>query len=148
MNSAKSFLTKMILLVQKIGRLDGPDQEAIVELAKHPNLDSAKIIVVFCSASAIDLALLSAQLHSPLPAIFYFLAIAILFAFTCVFISIFIHSSCPEIARVLQQCGVFFGVTAVFISITIPFPVWFKYTTCFIYVVSWLVIVFCNYFYA
>ncbi|KAL6175380.1 hypothetical protein ACLB2K_052021 [Fragaria x ananassa] len=137
----------MILPLQKIGYIAGPDQEAIVEVAKHRNLDSAKIVVVFCSASAIDMALLSAQLHSQLPIIFYFLALAILFAFTSVFISIFVHSSCPEVAQVFQQCGVFFGVTAVFISISVPFPVWFKWTTCFIYALSWLVIILCNYFY-
>lgn len=144
-------LTKMLLLVQKLGLLQGPEPEVDpeaavpVQVARYQNLDWAKIMVVFSLASAIDIALLSVQVHSHLPVIFYFLDLAILLAFTCFFTSKSVHSNCPLVAHVLERFGIFFGVTAFFISITIPFPaVWFKCVAWFIYAISWLVIFFCN----
>ncbi|KAL6182967.1 hypothetical protein ACLB2K_044378 [Fragaria x ananassa] len=138
MNCAKSLFTKLILLLEKIGALDGsPDQEAAAaEPRRHNrNMDWAKIIAVSCWAAAIDIALQSS--HSSLPITFYFLALAILFAITCVFVSSFIHSNYPKPAHLLERLGIFFGLTAFFIAIIIPFPSWFRYLTCFIYVVSW-----------
>ena len=145
-------LTKILLLVQKLSPFQGPEPEVDpeaavpVQVARYQNLDWAKIIVVFSLASAIDIALLSVQIHSQkLPVVFYFLELTILLAFSCFFTSKSVHSNCPLVAHVLERFGIFFGVTAFFISITIPFPaVWFKCIACFIYAISWLVIFFCN----
>ena len=144
-------VTQMLQLVlQKIRTCNGPpDPEAVLpadQAPKHHNLDWAKIIVVFSLASAIDIAIVSVQIPSQkLPLIFYFLELAILLAFSCFFISKSVHSNCPPVAEVLEKFGIFFGVTAFFISITVPFSaVWFKCITCFVYAVSWLAILFCN----
>jgi hypothetical protein len=144
-------ITKMLQLVlHKIIPFNGPppDPEAVLpdQAPEHHNLDWAKIIVVFSLASAIDIALLSVQIHSQkLPVVFYFLELAILLAFSCFFTSKSVHSNCPLVAEALERFGIFFGVTAFFISITVPFPaVWFKCITCFVYAVSWLAILFCN----
>ncbi|KAB2607488.1 hypothetical protein D8674_007205 [Pyrus ussuriensis x Pyrus communis] len=115
------------------------------------NLDWATIIVVFCFTAAIGIAVLpfqgpSGQLH--LPVIFYFLGLSVLLAFTCILVSKFIHFSyCPAgitIAPIFHQLGIFFGVTAFFISISIPFPLWFKCAALSIYVVTFLLVVLCN----
>ncbi|KAB2607494.1 hypothetical protein D8674_007211 [Pyrus ussuriensis x Pyrus communis] len=115
------------------------------------NLDWATIIVVFCLTTAIGIALLpfqgpSGQLH--LPVIFYFLGLSVILAFTCILLSKFIHFNyCPggiTIAPIFHQFGLFFGVTAFFISISIPFPLWFKCAALSIYVVTFLLVVLCN----
>ncbi|KAL6182966.1 hypothetical protein ACLB2K_044377 [Fragaria x ananassa] len=147
-------ITNLLQLLQTLGPFHGPpthpDPEALAPpddqaVPGRQNLDWAKIIVVFSLASAIDIALLSVQVHSQLPVVFYFLELAILLAFTCFFTGKTVHSNSPPVAQVLERFGIFFGVSAFFISITIPFPaVWFKCIACFIYVVSWLVIFFCN----
>ena len=134
-------ITKLLQLLQNLGPFHGPpappDPEAVVpandQVNRCQNSDYwAKIIVVFSMASAIDIALLSVQVHSQLPVVFYFLELAILLAFTCFFTSKLFHPNCPLFAQVLDRFGIFFGVTAFFISITVPFPaVWFKCIACF-----------------
>ncbi|KAB2607482.1 hypothetical protein D8674_007199 [Pyrus ussuriensis x Pyrus communis] len=114
------------------------------------NFDWAEIIVVFCLTTAIGLAFLPFQIpsHLPLPVIFSFLGLSILLAFTCILVSKFIHFNyCPagiSVSRVCHHFGLFFGVTAFFISITISFPFWFKFTAYSIYVASFLLITLCN----
>ncbi|KAF3437981.1 hypothetical protein FNV43_RR20737 [Rhamnella rubrinervis] len=80
----------------------------------------AKIIVCFCFVSAIEIALLSAQLHSHLFPIFHFLSLSILFGFVSLLISKLINSKFPNTARVLEAASVYFVVTAFFIAISIP----------------------------
>ena len=142
-NDLKAFALQILT---KLGWIPYPDEEAAAA-RNHNHLDYwPKILVVFCSASAIDLALLSAQIqYSRLPPIFCFLGLTIILSFTCFFVSKSIHFNYPLAAHVLDRFGIFFGVTAIFISITIPFPLWFKCLTCFIYVLCWLTILFCNY---
>ncbi|KAL6177945.1 hypothetical protein ACLB2K_049466 [Fragaria x ananassa] len=144
-------ITKLLQLLQQLASFHGPptppNPEAVAQADQvHPgrqNLDWAKIIVVLSLASAIEIALLSVQVHSQLPVVFYFLELAILLAFTCFFTGKTVHSNSPLVAQVLERFGIFFGVSAFFISITIPFPaVWFKCIACFVYVVSWLAIFF------
>ncbi|KAK9926192.1 hypothetical protein M0R45_023434 [Rubus argutus] len=137
----KAFLLKVITKLGWVSDPPAADQEP-------PRYQDywVKILVVFCSASSIELALLSAQIqYSQLPPIFCFLGITIILSFTCFFVSKSIHFNYPLAAHVLDRFGIFFGVTAIFISITIPFPLWFKCLTCFIYVLCWLTILFCNY---
>ena len=145
-NDLKAFALQILT---KLGWIHYPDEEAAAAARNHNRLDYwPKIFVVFCSASAIDMALLSAQIHSQLPPVFCFLGFTIIIAFSCFFVSKCIHFNHPLVAHVLDRFGIFFGVTAIFISITIPFPLWFKCLTCFIYVLCWLTILFCNYFHS
>ncbi|KAB2616440.1 hypothetical protein D8674_023028 [Pyrus ussuriensis x Pyrus communis] len=137
------------------------DRKRVLEAAVHHvadmrtnykyynNLDWPEIIIMFCLTSAIGLALLSVQIPSgQLPVIFYFLGLSILLAFTCILVSKFVHSNyCPagiSIPRLFHNFGLFFGVIAFFISITIPFPLWFKCAAYSICVTAFLLIVLCN----
>ena len=126
-----------------------PAAAASSRTRKH-NFDWAKIIVAYCLSTAIGMALIPIQLHSnQLPLTFCFLGLTILLAFTCIMVSKFIqHSNSPRIIVYLfHYFGVFFGITAFFISVTIPFPVWFKCTASLIYVASGLVVLFCHHYY-
>ncbi|CAL2262708.1 unnamed protein product [Prunus armeniaca] len=113
-------------------------------------LDWAKIIVVFCFTAAIGLALLPFQLHDSheLPLNFYFLGLTVLLAFTCILVSKFVHFNyCPagiSISYRFHNFGLFFGFTAFLISITIPFPLWFKCNAYSIYVAACFLIILCN----
>ncbi|KAB2616417.1 hypothetical protein D8674_023005 [Pyrus ussuriensis x Pyrus communis] len=116
---------------------------------KH-NLDWAKIIVAYSLSTGIAMALLPIQLHSKqLPLTFCFLGLAITLSFSGIMVSKFVQNSkCPRvIVHLFHYFGVFFGVTAFFISITIPFPLWFKCTASGIYVASSVVILFCHHYY-
>ncbi|KAF3437988.1 hypothetical protein FNV43_RR20744 [Rhamnella rubrinervis] len=94
----------------------------------------AKMIVCFCFASAIETALLSAQLHSHLRPIFHFLSLSILFGFASLIVSKLIKSKFPNTARVLEAASVFFVVTAFFIAISIPLPLYLKLSVLVVYV--------------
>ncbi|ONI27883.1 hypothetical protein PRUPE_1G109400, partial [Prunus persica] len=139
---------KIILIVS---RLDEPgDIEAQAPAAAARNLDWAKIVVVYCLSTGVAMALIHTQVHpSKLPLSFFFLGLAVLLAFACIMVSKFVqHSKCPRITlHLFHFFGIFFGVTAFFISITIPFPLWFKCTASVIYLASGLVVIFCHHFY-
>ncbi|KAI5349131.1 hypothetical protein L3X38_002018 [Prunus dulcis] len=141
-------LQKIILIVS---RLDEPgDIEAQAPAAAARNLDWAKIVVVYCLSTGVTMALIHTQVHpSKLPLSFFFLGLAVLLAFACIMVSKFVqHSKCPRITlHLFHFFGIFFGVTAFFISITIPFPLWFKCTASVIYLASGLVVIFCHHFY-
>ncbi|KAB2607487.1 hypothetical protein D8674_007204 [Pyrus ussuriensis x Pyrus communis] len=129
--------------------LQVPDQRKYEKFPTN-NLDS-RIIVGFCFTSAIGLALIRVQIppgQLPLPVIFDLLGLSVLFAFTCILVSKSIHSSYSlagiSIAGLSHHFGLFFGVTAFFISITISFPLWFKCAAYSIYVTAFLLVAFCN----
>uniref|UniRef100_A0A7N2M6Y6 Uncharacterized protein n=1 Tax=Quercus lobata TaxID=97700 RepID=A0A7N2M6Y6_QUELO len=103
----------------------------------------AEIVIAFCLASAIDIALLSVQGHS-LPAPFHLFSLAILLAFASIVVSKFINPKFLVTAQVLEKCGVFFTVTAFFIAITIPFPFCLKIAGWVIYAISALAILICS----
>nr|CCH50996.1 T3.3 [Malus x robusta] len=126
-----------------------PATAASSRTRKH-NLDWAKTIVVYCLSTVIGMALFPIQLHSnQLALTFCFLGLAILLAFACIMVSKFIqHSNSPRIiVHLFHYFGVFFGVTAFYISVTIPFPVWFKCMASLIHVASGLVVLFCQHYY-
>jgi hypothetical protein len=104
------------------------------------NMDWTKIMVAFCLASAIDIALLSVQVHSQLPPAFHLLSLVILLAFASFFVSKFINSKFVVTAQVLQKFGVLFTVTAFFMAITIPSPFYLKLTGLAVYIISLLAI--------
>nr|CCH50964.1 T4.3 [Malus x robusta] len=114
------------------------------------NLDWATIILSYCLSTAIGMALVPIQLHSKqLPLSFCFLGLAITLSFSSILVSKFIQNSkCPRIiVHLFHYFGVLFGALAFFISITIPFPLWFKCTAFVIYAASGLVILFCHHYY-
>ncbi|KAF3437987.1 hypothetical protein FNV43_RR20743 [Rhamnella rubrinervis] len=110
--------------------LEAEIQQSVLEIK-----GSAKIIVCFCFASAIEIALVSAQLHSHLLPIFHFLSLSILLGFAALLISKLIKSMFPNAARVLEAASVFFVVTAFFIAISIPFPLYLKLAVLVVYAV-------------
>ena len=111
------------------------------------NKDWTKIMVAFCVASAVQIAIVSAQSQYQLPPIFKFFSLAILFAFAFFFISKFIDSTkFSQSARVLERVGIFFAVTGFFIALTIPFPkgLCLKVTVWVVYVICLTFVVVCN----
>nr|CCH50998.1 T3.5 [Malus x robusta] len=107
---------------------------------KH-NFDWATIILAYCLSTAIAMALIPIQVHSKqLPLTFCFLGLVITLSFSSILVTKCIQNSkCPRIiVHLFHYFGVFFGVTAFFVSITIPFPLWFKCTASVIYAASGL----------
>ena len=117
----------------------------LVVVHRHQiHMDWTEIMIGFCLASAIDIAVASVQAHAQLSATFHLLSLAILFAFACFFVSEFIKSKFLVTAQVLQKLGVFFTVTAFFMAITIPFPLYHKFATWAIYTISVFAIFICR----
>ncbi|TXG50596.1 hypothetical protein EZV62_023120 [Acer yangbiense] len=110
---------------------------------QHKLVDRAMKMICFCLPTAVAIALRSLQTKSQLPLAFHFLTVALLFSFNFLFLSNFITPKFPEIAQILERVGVLFAVTAIYIAITIPLPVWLKYITWAIFVISFVVIVAC-----
>ena len=119
-----------------------PNQEAGLVLVHH--MEWAEIVIAFCLASAIDIALLSVQVHSQLPVPFHLFSLAILLAFASTVVSKFINPKFLLTAQVLEKSGVFFTVTAFFMAITIPFPFCLKFASWAVYAISALTILICN----
>ena len=117
-------------------------QEAGLLVVHH--MEWAEIVIGFCLASAIDVALLSLQVHSQLPAPFHLFSLAILLSFASIVVSKFINSKFLLTAQVLEKCGVFFTVTVFFVAITIPFPFYPKFDSWTVYVISALSILICS----
>ena len=99
-------------------------------------MDWADLMIGFCLSVALELASLSAQSNTQLSATFHLLSLAILFAFACFFVSHFIKSKFLVTAQKLKNFGVFFSVTAFFMAITIPFPLYLKFASGAIYTIS------------
>ncbi|WRX19197.1 hypothetical protein QQP08_011684 [Theobroma cacao] len=107
-----------------------------------------KLIVAFCLGSSLEIATLFAQIGpARLPVTFTFLSLAILLAFTCLCVGkYFSKSKFLTMARMLEQLGGFFVVTAFFIAIAIPFPLWLQCCTGAVYSISFLSILIYNLF--
>ncbi|KAK9278389.1 hypothetical protein L1049_027954 [Liquidambar formosana] len=101
-------------------------QPASPVFAGQQNLDWTKIILAFCFASAVDIAILSVQINSKLPLTFHLLSLAISFTFASIFVAKFTTAKYPVTALVLNQMGVLFAATAFFLAVTIPFPLSLK----------------------
>ena len=99
-------------------------------------MDWADLMIGFCLSVALEMASLSAQINTQLSATFHLLSLANLFAFACFFVSQFIKPKFLVAAQKLKNFGVFFSVTAFFMAITIPFPLYLKFTTGAIYTIS------------
>ena len=124
---------------------DGAEKQAkATGLVVVHHMEWAEIVIAFCLASAVDIAILSVQVHSQLPALFHLFSLAILLAFASVVVSKFINPKFLRAAQVLEKSGVFFTVTAFFIAITIPFPSYLKFASWVVYAISALAILIGN----
>ncbi|KAF3953988.1 hypothetical protein CMV_020615 [Castanea mollissima] len=99
-------------------------------------MDWADLMIGFCVSVALEMASVSAQINTQLSATFHLFSLAILFAFACFFVSQFIKPKFLVTAQKLKNFGVFFSVTAFFIAISIPFPLYLKFATGAIYTIS------------
>ena len=113
----------------------------------HYNIGWAKIMVAFCFDWAINIAFMSPQVHPSLPPVFVLVSLALLFAFTSFFISKFVGPKFLTMVLVLERAGVFFAVTGFFVAISIPFPLCLRVITWVVYVISFVVVLVCNYLY-
>ena len=78
-------------------------QEAGLLVVHH--MEWAEIVIGFCLAWAIDIALLSLQVHSQLPAPFRLFSLAILLSFASIVVSKFINPKFLVTAQVLENAG-------------------------------------------
>ena len=108
------------------------------------NMDWADLMIGFCLSVALEMASQSAQSNTQLSATFHLLSLAILFAFAFFFVSQFIKPKFLVTAQKLKNFGVFFSVTAIFMAIAIPFPLYFKIATGAIYTISVFAIIICH----
>ena len=76
-------------------------QEAGLFVLHH--MQWAEIVIGFCLASAIDIALPSLQVHSQLPAPFHLFSLAILLSFASIVVSKFINPKFLVTAQALEN---------------------------------------------
>ncbi|TXG51570.1 hypothetical protein EZV62_024094 [Acer yangbiense] len=131
-----TIFTKLSTPLPVADPLPPPLQPVVANNYQH-NLDWAMIMIGFCLPSAVEIALQSLQAHeSHLPLSLHFLSLAIILSFTFLFLGKFMPPKFIEIAKVLERFGVLLAVTAIYIAITIPMPIWFKYITWTVFIVS------------
>ncbi|KAH7849746.1 hypothetical protein Vadar_022386 [Vaccinium darrowii] len=109
------------------------------------NLDFSILVVAFCLAAANAIAIQSLQNLTVYPITFHLLCLMIMFAFASIFVAKYITPTKPNAACVLEIVGVFFGVTAFFIAVTISFPLSLWIISWIIYAVSLVAILVCNF---
>ncbi|KAK0574663.1 hypothetical protein LWI29_026976 [Acer saccharum] len=108
-------------------------------------LDWAVRMICYCLPPAVAIAIQFLENESrELPLAFHFLSLALILSFNFLFLSKFIAPKFPEIAKLLERCGVFLAVTAVYLAITIPLPIWLKCITWTIFIISCITILFCG----
>lgn len=107
------------------------------------NLEWLMMMINFCLPLAVEIALQSSQTQCQLPPTFHFLCLAITFSFTFLFLGKFMSSIVPKMAQVLQWFGVFFAVTAFYLAITIPLPLWLKCVSWTLYGISLAAVMVC-----
>ena len=101
------------------------------------NLEWRNVIMAFCFASSLEIALKSLDPpNRQLPLTFHLLSLAIMLTFSALFVSKFIYSKFRIASQFLEQVAIFFAVTAFFVTASIPLPLFFKCTNWAIYVVS------------
>jgi hypothetical protein len=119
--------------------LEAGAQQLALEAHAHIR-DWREIMVTFCLASAPAIALTYAQIHSKYSPTFHVLSFEFLLCFASFFVSKFMKSKFPVIARVLNLVGFFFAVTAYFTAITIPLPLWLQIIAWLVYAISFLAV--------
>ncbi|KAL4605551.1 hypothetical protein ACB092_09G037300 [Castanea dentata] len=120
-----------------------PAEAALVHRHQH-HMDWTDVMIGFCLTSALEIALVSVQVHTQLSATFHLLSPAILFAFVCISFSELVKSKFLVAAQVFKNFGIFFTITAFFIAVTIPFPPYLKFVTWAIYTIFVFAIFICH----
>ena len=108
------------------------------------NQDWAAVIIACCFTSSIEIAVQRLQLQSQPPLSFCFLSMAMVFAFSSLFVGKYIVSRFRRAAQVLEHLGVFSAVTAYFLAITVSVPLCLKCISWVIYAFCWISIFICN----
>jgi hypothetical protein len=103
-------------------------------------IDLINTMLTVCLASAPTLALTYAQLQPKYSPTFHVVSFEFLLCFASLFVSKFMNSKFPVIAQVLDIVGVFFGVTAFFTAITVPFPLYLQIITWVVYAITFLAV--------
>lgn len=124
--------------------IDLESQRVPASSVARQDVEWQKIIMAFCFASALSIALQSLQIQSPLPLSFHLLSMAILLTFSALFVAKFVRSKFPTAARVLEQVAVFVAAGGFFLAIAIPLPLHFQFTTWSICAISLLSIIICG----
>ncbi|KAK3223584.1 hypothetical protein Dsin_010609 [Dipteronia sinensis] len=108
-------------------------------------LDWAVRMIGFCLPPAVAIAVqfLKTDQSHELPLAFYFLSLALILSFNFLFLTKFIAPKFPETAKLLERFGVFLAVTAIYIAVTIPLPLWLKCIIWIVFVISCITILFC-----
>ncbi|GMN54207.1 hypothetical protein TIFTF001_023339 [Ficus carica] len=140
----RQLLTKLGVSVPDVAAAAAEPEAAAAAAQRADGV--AEIMVAVCYTAAIDIAVMSLQIHSQLPISFFLVLLAVLFAFSSFLISKFL-SKFRKAARVLDRAGVFFAVTGFFIAISIPFPLCLQIITWTVYSICLFVVVLCNYFF-
>jgi hypothetical protein len=97
-------------------------------------------MVNFCLAWAPAIALTYAQVHSKFSPVFHVVSFEFLLCFATLLVSKFMKPKFPVIAQMLDLVGVFFGVTAFFTVITIPFPLCLQIIAWVVYAITFLAV--------
>ncbi|KAG5533533.1 hypothetical protein RHGRI_027650 [Rhododendron griersonianum] len=116
-----------------------------VQQQQQKNLDFPILVVAFCLTSVVEIAIGSLENHTVYPLSFHLLRLMIVFAFASIFVAKYIAPKKPNAARLLESVGVFFGVTAFFLAVTISFPRCLMIISWIIYALSLLAILLCNF---
>jgi hypothetical protein len=128
------FLHQIVHIFRPQGPQPNPDLEAGVV---HDHIrDWSNIMITFVLAFAPAIPLTYAQIDSTFSPTFHVLSFELLLSFTLFFLSKFMKSKFPEVARGLDIAGVVFAVTALFTAITIPFPLYLQIITWVVYAFS------------
>ena len=104
-----------------------------------------KVLINTCFTSALEIALHFHQITDSKLDSLHLVCILVAIIFSCLFVSHFINpAKFPMTSKVLGKVAVFLAATALFITISIPFPPGVKWAAWIIYAISLLVIVICN----
>ncbi|KAL9380371.1 hypothetical protein Peur_026029 [Populus x canadensis] len=104
-----------------------------------------KVLINTCFTSALEIALHFDQITDSKLDSLHLLCFLVAIIFSCLFVSHFINpAKFPMTSKVLGKVAVFLAATALFITISIPFPPGVKWAAWIIYAISLLVIVICN----
>jgi hypothetical protein len=107
-----------------------------------------KVLINTCFTSALQIALHFHQITDSKLDSLHLLCILVAIIFSCLFVSHFINPvKFPTTSKVLGKVAVFLAATALFITISIPFPPGVKWAAWIIYAISLLVIAICNFCY-
>ncbi|KAH7858821.1 hypothetical protein Vadar_028402 [Vaccinium darrowii] len=126
---------------QPLGPLPLPNVQQQEQQQQHYNFDFPEQVIAFCLSGAMGIA---TQNHTVNPRIFHLLCLMVVFAFVSIFVAKSIAPKHPNAAHKLEYVGVFFGVTAFFLAVTVSFPLYLVIISWIIYAISLIVVLICN----